>query len=308
MRDHHLTVCIFTLAILIMLIPLHMAECQNYFEYSVQIRDDGSALWTIKQFSAVNATAETWGDFQQKVFDLIDLAQSSTHRGMDVDVNSFQINTTISSESKITEYTFVWRNFSVSQGSELAFGDVFQVNDFFGRLFGDAALQLTYPPDYTVKSVYPAPYERQEATNTLKWARTQDFVGVNTNVVLTLQQSASTSSAIGQYGFALILALAIGITASALAFYAVKRRGGKGKTTQELLETPSALETEEDKIIKLLKTQGGAIRQSEITERCNFSKAKTSQLLTTLESMGKLTRYKKGRDKIVTLNERVKEE
>jgi len=307
MRDHRLTVCTLTLAILFILTPLRVAECQNYVEYDIQIRSDGSALWTITQFSAVNATTESWGGFQQKVFMLVDSAQTVTNRDMEVDANAFQINTTISSESKITEYSFVWRNFSIIQGKELTFGDVFKVKDFFSQLFGDAALQLTYPPDYTVKSVYPPPYERQETTYTLKWARTQDL-GVNTSIVLTLQQNQSIGAALGQYGLAAILVLAVGVTVSAFGVYAVKKRRGKSKTAQEQLEPLSAFETEEDKIVKLLKASGGAMRQSEIAERCNFSKAKTSQLLTALEGSGKLTRYKKGRDKIVTLNERVKEE
>ena len=43
------------------------------------------------------------------------------------------------------------------------------------------------------------------------------------------------------------------------------------------------------------------MRQSAIVEQTKFSKAKTSQLLTSLEKRGNITRYKKGRDKIVNL-------
>jgi uncharacterized membrane protein len=68
----------------------------------------------------------------------------------------------------------------------------------------------------------------------------------------------------------------------------------------------STVETEEDKIIKILKSSGGSLRQSVIVEQCRFSKAKTSQLLTVLEEKGKITRLKKGRDKIVTLKETAK--
>jgi uncharacterized membrane protein len=38
-----------------------------------------------------------------------------------------------------------------------------------------------------------------------------------------------------------------------------------------------------------------------IAEQCRFSKAKTSQLVAALEQKGVVRRYKKGRDKIVTL-------
>ena len=66
--------------------------------------------------------------------------------------------------------------------------------------------------------------------------------------------------------------------------------------------------SEEDKILKLLRSFGGSMRQSEITNKSRFSKAKTSQLLAVLEKKGSITRYKSGRDKIVTLKERVKSE
>jgi uncharacterized membrane protein len=49
------------------------------------------------------------------------------------------------------------------------------------------------------------------------------------------------------------------------------------------------------------------MRQSDINDALKFSKAKTSQLLAALEKKGDITRYKKGRDKIVNLAERVKE-
>jgi uncharacterized membrane protein len=68
------------------------------------------------------------------------------------------------------------------------------------------------------------------------------------------------------------------------------------------------VETEEDKILKSLRLHGGSQFQSAITESCRFSKAKTSQLLSALEKKGLVTRYKKGRDKIVTLTEQGKGE
>ncbi len=310
MRTSRLTPCIIAAALLIMLIPIQTTQAQQYIEYKVQIQSDGSALWTIEQFSAADAAVPTWEVFQQKIFHLIDLAQNLTHRDMDINQNSMQINTTITSDSKITEYSFLWQNFSKVEGGEIRFGDVFGVDDFFGQLFGDAALQLSYPSDYRVQSVYPPPYDRQDDAATMKWARTQDLDGRNTNVVLTLQPKSDAATS-RQIGFAILL-LVVGAIAAFVVFYTLRKRRRESKPRPELSQMQSQaqvlLETEEDKILKLLKTQGGAMRQSEITEQLRFSKAKTSQLLGQLESAGKLTRYKKGRDKIVTIQERVRKE
>ena len=305
MSNHRLTACLTIFTLLLLLLTLHAAQGQNYFAYNVQVKSDGSAVWTITQFSSATATVETFDVFQQKVFDLVDSSASITHREMAVDENSLQINTTVSSESKTTEYSFVWQNFSIVQGSKFSFGDVFQVNNFFGQLYGDAALQLTYPSDFSVQSVSPAPYERQDSADLLKWSRTQDLVTNRVSIVLTSNsQNIGNGSDWQQYAIVIVVS-AVGVTLSLLGFYTFKRRKNNAASTT-LAESP--LLSEEDKVLKLLKSSGGSMRQSKITEQSRFSKAKTSQLLSALEKRGSITRYKNGRDKIVTLKERVKGE
>ncbi len=159
-----------------MLLPLYSANCQNYAAYSVQINSDGSALWKITIFSDINASVDSFSDFQNKVLNLVDSASNITHRTMTVDENSIQINTNISSQSKTTEFSFLWQNFSVIQGRDILFGDVFQVNGFFTQLYGDAQLQINYPSTFSVKSVTPTPYQRDDSDKTLDWAGTQDLV------------------------------------------------------------------------------------------------------------------------------------
>jgi len=64
------------------------------------------------------------------------------------------------------------------------------------------------------------------------------------------------------------------------------------------------IESDEEKIIKVIRNSGGVLNQTAIAEQCRFSKAKTSQLLASLEQKGVIKRFKKGRDKIVTLAEK----
>jgi uncharacterized membrane protein len=304
MSNHRLTVCLIICTLILVIIPLHVAHGQNYFEYNVQIKSDGSAIWMITQFSNSNATVESFDAFQQKVFTLIDSAASITNREMTVDENSLQINTTISLESKITEYSFIWQNFSINKANMLTFGDVFQVNNFFSQLFGDAALQLTYPSDFTVKSVFPTPYERKDSTDMLKWSRTQDLVTNRVSIVLSNNNQAENGTTNGWEFYTILVAvIAVGALLSLTGFFKFKRRKNNASLTNTI---ESQIMSEEDKILILLKSFGGKMRQSEITEKSRFSKAKTSQLLTALEKKGSITRYMSGRDKIVTLKERVK--
>jgi uncharacterized membrane protein len=300
-----LAVCLVVCTMVLLLLPLHPADCQNYVAYSIQINKDGSALWKITSFSDVNASVDTFGGFQEKVSNVISSASTVTHRSMSLNEGSLQINTNISSASKVTEYTFLWQNFSQVEGNRIFFGDVFAVNNFFGLLYGDDALQISYPSTYNVKSVTPEPYQRDNAAKTLDWARTQDLVNSDTNIVLT-QAGTSDGSNLNVRQLYAIVAVAVAVVLGFLGIYLFKRRKTvKDSVSVEKQETVVS-ETEEGKIIKLLKSAGGTLRQSDIVDQSRFSKAKTSQLLTSLERNGIITRYKKGRDKIVKLTERVK--
>jgi uncharacterized membrane protein len=305
MNARRLAVCYAISIMLLLLLPFFSANGQNYAAYSVQINSDGSALWKITNFSDINASVDTFSDFRNKVSNLVDSAASITQRPMTVDENSLQINTTVSSQSKTTEYSFLWQNFSVIQGNEIVFGDVFQVNGFFTQLYGDDALQTSYPSTFSVKSVTPTPYQRDDSDKTLDWARTQDLVNGKTEIVLT---SASLNNNFNQLYIIIVAILAVGAALSFLGYYMFKRRKALLKTAMVAPAEGAELETEEGKILKLLKSSGGSMRQSSIVEQCRFSKAKTSQLLSVLEKKGNITRYKKGRDKIVNLTERGKSE
>ncbi len=280
---------------------------QNYIEYKVQIDSDGSAVWMIMQFSSINGTVDTWEGFQEKILNAVDSATSQTHRSMIIDENSLQINTIISSETKTTEYSFRWQNFSTISGEEILFGDVFELSKFFAQLYGDASLQVIYPSTYNIKSITPVPYERNDQAKTFRWSRTQDLANSNPNIILTKTQPSEIVNSSEEQLY--VVTGAVVTTASVVSLvglYAFKRRKKNGKQQATLVGLPS-IESEEEKVIKVLSASGGSMRQSAVTEQCRFSKAKTSQLLAALEIKGIVTRYKKGRDKIVILKERVKE-
>jgi uncharacterized membrane protein len=292
-----------TIGLLLLILPHQGVNCQNYAEYSIHINNDGSANWRITKFSDINAQVVTWESFQQKVFESVDSAANLTQRAMSLDQNSFQIDTVISGESKTIEYSFTWLNFSIIQGNEILFGDVFGVNNFFSNFFGDASLQLTYSSTFSIKTVTPPPYEQNDQTKTLRWSRTQDLVSQETTIILSNNSNESQ-----QYGIIAAISAA-SVSLFLIGIYMFKRRNKKKQAISTIKsEDTFHVESETDKVIKILKSSGGSMLQSEITEQTRFSKAKTSQLLATLEKNGDITRYKKGRNKIVTLKERAKSE
>jgi len=295
-RIRRLLVASIVLALVLLLVP--EAHSQDFVEYNVQINADGSAAWRIIQVSDIGAPIDSWTDYQQKLLNLVDLAANTTHREMDLDFDSLQIDTVISSESKTTEYTFVWLNFSAVQNQLITFGDVFLVNDFFGKLYGDASIRMAYPSNFAVKAVSPAPSERDDQTQTLSWYRTQDFVNGNPNIVLTSGSSSENGISGSLLVYAAVGTISTVLVVAVASFVFLRRR----KTACVAAPAVLSVETDEEKIIKIIKSSGGAMRQSAITEQTRFSKAKTSQLLAALEQKRVVTRVKKGRDKIVSLN------
>ena len=288
--------------LILVLLPLQNARCQDYIEYKIQIKLDSSAYWTITKVSDINATIDLEG-FQQRVASLVEDASIKTGREMSLDVNSLQVSDEISweTQSRTTVYLFNWQNFTIIEEGKITFGDVFQVAGFFSQLYGDGAIRIIYPSEYSIQSVSPVPNERDDSGQTLGWFRTQDFINGEPNV--TLENNPPTSVGVGSQLYIIVGLISVVIVASLIGFYMFKRRK-PNSTTNTAASTPaSTMETEEEKVIKIIRSSGGSIHQSGIAEQSRFSKAKTSQLLASLERKGVITRYKRGRDKIVTLKE-----
>ena len=317
MRNRAIVITCALCTMLLLAMPLYKVNAQDYVQYKVQINVDGSAGWIITQASDLNGTIDTWKSFQQRIENLVGAAANLTQREMSVDPNSLQMNTIWETQSQTTEYQFTWLNFSTIQDGRIIFGDVFRLGNFFSQFYGDSELQISYPSPYSVLSASPQPNGGNTSPQTLDWLGTQFFVNGNPNIILTASSSSPSptpNQAANSTGWQLYVLIGLGFTgaiaASVAGFYIVKRRKHK---TSELAKTtphidPPALETEEEKIIKVIQASGGSAFQSAITEKCRFSKAKASQLLTALEKKGIVTRYKKGRDKIVTLSEQGKGE
>ena len=153
-------------------------------QYRIQLNGDGSANWTITQVSDLNGSVDTFAGFEGKVISLVDAAANQTNRQMSVESTTFQTSTVISSNnSKTTGYSFTWSNFSVTNQGILEVGDVFSLNGFFDRLYGNGALQINFPANYTLETVAPKPDQQDLSTQTLEWLGTQFFVTENPQII-----------------------------------------------------------------------------------------------------------------------------
>jgi len=270
--------------------------------YAIQIGNDGSATWTVTQILDINSSFETLEMLQNNITQLVAASENATGRAMAASVDSLTFSA--SGSYVEAEYVFQWENFSKVEGEQIILGDVFQVPDFFSQLFGDMAVYLSYPPEYVVAgTVQPPPSAQNSSIQSLSWLGTKDFNG-ETRIVLT-EKPATMGFSGSLEEIVVLIAILAAIAAGSAGFYMLRYKRKKKMRASETAEPRSlpGMESDEEKAVKLIKSSGGSLRQSTITDQLGFSKAKTSQLLAVLEQKEVIRRYKRGRDKIVVLVE-----
>jgi len=286
-------------SLILLLIQCGSVYGEGQIKYIIQIGSDGSAAWSIRRTVGLNVSIDPL-EFQNKVISLVEAAKNETGREMTADIESIMFTP---SESYVAvEYKFYWRNFSKIENAKIFIGDVFLVEGFFLQLYGNGEIYMEYSSQYVIESISsPLPNERDDSIQALTWWWTQGFANGQPAIVLREKSSAlGFLEILGQN--AIIIASLAFIAAGALTgFFVFKRRKKK-----EMVETPKPIglpriESAEEKIVNMLKSAGGSLYQSAIADQCKFSKAKTSQLLVSLEGKGVVSRYKQGRDKIVIL-------
>lgn len=301
MRIHVLIVAIQSLMLIFLL--SFSVYGQDRTTYQIQLTVDGSAKWVIEQTGTdLTSSLETLIEFQNNITSIIDAAKTLTGRNMSAPDDLISISSTVSGSYITVEYAFQWMNFGSVGNHSIVVGDIFEVPNLFDYLFGDGEVHLTYPSQYAIETASPQPKERNESLHTLTWAGTMDFNAGGVNITLAEKStSPELTDIIGQNGI-IIAGLIVVIGASSFtAFVYGRRKKRKAKTTEPEPSGFPGIESDEDKIENLLKSSGGTMYQSAIVEESRFSKAKTSQLLSTLESRGIVSRQKRGRDKIVIL-------
>jgi uncharacterized membrane protein len=290
----------------IILVVSFVAPCRTVLgasqtEYAIQIANDGSATWTVTQTLEVNSSIETLETLQNRITLLVEASESTTGRAMVASADSL---TFTSSGSYVeAEYKFQWENFSKIEDAHIVVGDVFQVPNFFNRLYGDGEVYMTYPSQYVVDPpILPSPSTRNDSIQTLEWLGTKDFQN-GTRIVLSEESATPGFIDALRENAVLILGLAAIAAGSSIGFYTFRHGWKRKMRPPETAEprNPLGMKSDEEKTVELIRSSGGSVYQSAITNQFSFSKAKTSQLLGILEHKGVIRRYKKGRDKIVVL-------
>ena len=284
-------------------------------EYRIDVQVDGSAGWVIEHRFLLESEEDemmfkqysNWTYFSEylikNIKSLVNSVSLKTTRNMTAE--NFKMTVDVFDSYRVVRYEFDWISFAEEAGSHIKIGDVFELEGLF--LYGDGTLNMTYPTDYIVEIVSPEP--NYESEGTLKWNLVGDFGRGQPTVVLR-EKVPSVLDTLKPYIPVILVLVTLAGTASIGVWFFRFRKKKKIEAIGAVPPVPSVtlgIEDDEEKVINLLKSAGGRLFQSTLTDQCGFSRSKTSKLLSLMEEKRKIRRQKKGREKVVILISEVKE-
>jgi len=295
-----------TMAVLLLLcIPACVwAVPDSTTTYTITIGEDGTALWQV-DYRTLLATDDDLDSFANYTRDLPsvylpqvkDLMQRSaaqaavaTSRYMQISNISGDavIQTSPTGRYGVIMYSFRWTGFA-QPGSGLSVGDAFTGGLYLAK---DNTLIIRYPAGWTATRVEPQPDLQREG---LVWYGLRSFGAGEPRIMLEKSSFPLIPAVIG-------LVIIIGAGSGYLLYWIRKRSSGADEPEDPaipLSETDE--ESLEERIVSLLRANGGEQFQSEIVKLLGLPKSTVSSTLNNLHRKGIIRKVKKGRENLIRL-------
>ncbi|MGA2698875.1 MAG: ArsR family transcriptional regulator [Methanoregula sp.] len=277
--------------------------------YTITLQEDGSALWTV-EYRTPLATDDDLNNFENYSRDLDPVylpqledlmqrsaAQAATGTSRLMEADNFSGNAVVQTSPTgkfgVVTYSFSWTNFSVTDGGLVA-GDAFAGGLYLDK---DSTLIIQYPHGYTVTSADPVP--DQQGSDGLVWYGLRSFGPGEPQIVL-----AGPVFPVLPVGLGLIVIL---IAVAGFMIYQKRRRDpGPDDPAEDPVEQASRLSEAdlvslEERILQLLRANGGERFQSEIVKDLGMPKSTVSSTLNDLHLRGIIQKVKKGRENLIRL-------
>lgn len=273
----------------------------SYTVYHLTILPDGSAYWVIEHRFPLSTpdeieifkkmtthTENLTSDYSARIGAIVSNASRTLGRSMSIEGFSVGVETieTVSGKMGLIRIEFTWRGFAKTAPSgAIELGDVF-IGGFY--LSEGETLRIKFPAGFEVAEARPAPADR--GADYVEWRGRMIFTDGEPRLVLRHVAAQPQASAL-QWGGQTLLYVAGGAAASISAAYVAYRlRGRRGPGESEL-----------DTVIRIIKKHGGVVYQSQIVRESGLSKSTVSTILKMLESEGRVTRVRQGRENLVRL-------
>lgn len=253
--------------------------------------------------------------------DAAGLAAAST--GREMEITRLSRSADRDAEQGRLVLSFTWTNFTLVSGERIELGDVFRSESgtWFPTLATGQELIIEFPRGYAVRSSSrplrngsfhvegPTTFDPGEPSATLE----------RTGVVGTTSVPPTTSPPAGGFGFTSALGVGTVLVFLVAIGYLVVRRSRETPDSpgpvsmneaDEASGTPVAESTDttdepllsdEERVKRLLRQNGGRMKQVDIVEETDWSNAKVSQLLTEMADQGEVDKLRIGRENLISL-------
>ncbi|MCU4752080.1 hypothetical protein OB919_08800 [Halobacteria archaeon AArc-curdl1] len=287
--------------------------------------------------SQFEAFAEEFEDEETELYtDFVNQAEALTELGSDVtdrEMAATDFNRSATIEQRfntrgVVEMSFTWEGFAVVSDDEIIVGDVFDGGYY---ITSEQTLVVEADDDLTFTSVQP---EGQvtgaslEDSNSITWSGSKQFLDGQPRVVLerdTPSESGGTLSTLGETvgngasSWLLGAILVVLIAAVSVGIYRYRQGSSTATETESEEEavaessdgaqtgaadpiTDAELLSDEDRVVSLIRENGGRMKQVNIVDETGWSKSKVSMLLSEMESEGTISKLRVGRENIISLD------
>jgi len=240
---------------------------------------------------------------------VVDEVAAETGRTMVV--KDRQRSANLSSDVGTLRYEFTWTAFAASSNGRIEIGDAFRVDghNWIGTLGPNQRLVVERPEGYLIASTtHPASDRR------IIWEGPTTFDEQDIQVTYRSRLPINLN-----LGVALIALLVVGIAVS--AWWLRGRDTDDERTTPSESDRPDGpdqpvepesepsssidpeLLSDEERVERLLKRNGGRMKQSDIVEKTGWSSAKVSQLLSEMDQEDRIDKLRIGRENLIALPE-----
>jgi len=273
--------------------------------YQLELQDDADteAFEQLRDDIQSNRSAYL-EPFEERMTRTVKAAETATNREM----RATNYTVTAARESQpqaefgVVTFRLDWASFASVEDETMRVGDA--IDSLF--LNEGESLELRWPGEYGTESSTPSPTisEEQRAV----WRGPVDFDTGEPRLVLTTSQAGPDSDDGGLPVLPFAGVVGLVLAATALVFF-VRRDSQVGETAdpdtpaepEASTTPPPELLSNEERVLGLLKQNGGRMKQKAVAEQLDWTDAKTSQVVGTLREDDEVEAFRLGRENVLTL-------
>lgn len=297
----------------------------------VTVEADGDARWTVRirthlptedsvsDFRAFQdrfrANTSAYLDpFARRITATVASAENTT--GREMTATNFSASTSIQTVPRtwgVVTYRFTWTNFTAAREDRLVVADVFRSGFYVGE---NDTLAIAAPGSFEIRSASPDPDDVENGT--ARWTGPRDFPDERPRLVFepadqsnatgtpvegdasspSSSPAGSRSASFGPLTALWTLLGAVALGGTVAYWYHRQSHPTEGSPTPQ---TPEQI-SDEERVTRLLRENGGQMRQADIVDAVDWSKSKTSRVLSSMADEGDVEKVRLGRENVVRLD------